>query len=1156
MTGVGFKYGMTSIAAIASVMVTAPAAAQTRSFNVPAQAAEKAIPQLAKQAGVPILASGKVVKGKQTRAVQGEHTVDEALAILLQGTGLKVQRAGNGRGMITIVPASAVGNASGAASGGAEQARGQAVLIGSVRDHKTGAALKGARVEVIETGDTTSTGDLGDFRFARLPTGDVSLRVTYLGFPEQSETVSVVGGLTNRTDIYLGSGATSEIVVYGQVSARAQALNQERTAENSTTVISGDLLGNFNGTTLSDALRRAPGVSFQQDDLTGDGTNINVRGLSPDYNEIKLNGVALPEATGTGRSASLNNFLTDSVSEIKISKTLLASQDSAGTGGLIEIETKSPLDRPRRFFNVSVDGTKRAKGFGEDFAFAATGSLRLGGAEEFGISASFQRRKQDVSNFAYIARGAVGPYLPLGPNGEAASFSDIDPREPFPFFDGADYYIDTVNVVASRYKSDTTNLTLSGEWQVSSGTNLRLDYNRSVRKSDTLSRAYSIGSGQGTYTLRAVPGENGELRYVYGDRRNAITQRLSVGYEEGTKSTTDTVSFRGKSSFGALTLDYRAGYAKGRFASPFNGIASFSATIPANAAIIAPEAINPVTGTVITYFGPRTGNGFPVPLFTAAGLQTVANNPVSRLVNLSVNDDLRGGSTNWNGAFDAKYEFAGSILKYVEAGFDYKRSRFGNTPSGTTAYPAVPDPVTGLPTIANFPFDYEIAPFARVGGAGSLYRLATEQSLLGLYNNLDDLVDGGILRAVDIPIDPLLADQYTREANLAAYIQTRADIGKLEIIGGVRVERVRAEAGFANSVAINDENYVLDQDFYNASLRIIEGSDVKTTYLPRILMNFRPSENVVLRAGYYSTVARPQISQITAVRSITYYASPDFGPTGGRPGLFISQGNPALKSARTHNFDFGGEWYDGKVGVIKANIFYKRIDNLLESNAISGFDVLDNVELPDHPVFQNLPDNVFIELTYPVNNPDTAKVWGFELAAERQLTFLPGILSGFGIYANYTYSRSKKTQLFTWSGKPVYDAAGDIVDRVNENYTRTLPFAGSPRHSGTVGITYSRPGFDSSLFYTAQARRFNAAGFFGQDSYNEAASSLDFRAAYTFDAGGHDIRLTVEGLNLLKGRRDPVTQTSTGGVGGNPKYYTTGYFNGGRSVAVGLSATF
>jgi len=65
-----------------------PAQAQGKDFSVPAQPATTGIPEFARQAGIQILVSEPLVRGKQISAVSGSHSVDEGLAILLKGTGL------------------------------------------------------------------------------------------------------------------------------------------------------------------------------------------------------------------------------------------------------------------------------------------------------------------------------------------------------------------------------------------------------------------------------------------------------------------------------------------------------------------------------------------------------------------------------------------------------------------------------------------------------------------------------------------------------------------------------------------------------------------------------------------------------------------------------------------------------------------------------------------------------------------------------------------------------------------------------------------------------------------------------------------------------------------------------------------------------------
>jgi iron complex outermembrane recepter protein len=71
--------------ALASIQ---PARAQAKDFAVPAQSATTGIPEFARQAGIQILVSEPLVRGKKISAVSGSHSVEEGLAILLKGTGL------------------------------------------------------------------------------------------------------------------------------------------------------------------------------------------------------------------------------------------------------------------------------------------------------------------------------------------------------------------------------------------------------------------------------------------------------------------------------------------------------------------------------------------------------------------------------------------------------------------------------------------------------------------------------------------------------------------------------------------------------------------------------------------------------------------------------------------------------------------------------------------------------------------------------------------------------------------------------------------------------------------------------------------------------------------------------------------------------------
>lgn len=95
--GIGFsRSAFMATTAIVCVAAATPACAQAKSFDVPAQSATTGIAELGRQADIQIVAARRLTEGKQVNAVHGDMTVEQALAVLLRGTGLTARRTGAG----------------------------------------------------------------------------------------------------------------------------------------------------------------------------------------------------------------------------------------------------------------------------------------------------------------------------------------------------------------------------------------------------------------------------------------------------------------------------------------------------------------------------------------------------------------------------------------------------------------------------------------------------------------------------------------------------------------------------------------------------------------------------------------------------------------------------------------------------------------------------------------------------------------------------------------------------------------------------------------------------------------------------------------------------------------------------------------------------
>lgn len=1029
-------------------------------------------------------------------------------------------------------------------------------IHGNLTDAGTGANLKGALITLIETGETTRSDDYGNFRFLNVPTGTKMIQVSYLGSTQSTVTVDVESGDGNQLSISL-SDSMDEITVIGTRSARALSLNLQRTAANNAEVVSADLLGNFTGTTISEALRRVPGITFQQNSRTGEGTNIMVRGLGPDMNTVTLNGLRLPDNSGRGRSGDLSNILADSVSKITVNKSLLPSHDSSGTGGLVEIETKSPLDRPKRHFNASIEGGQSGDDFNDDLLASGTLSGMFGLENQFGLSLSVQHRERRFETIGQSQRFLFGQYLPLESDGSTSiiDHSQIDPRRLFPFEPGASNVYPRSQRIFNDV-TDTSNLTvgLSAEWQVSPRTNWRLDV-QNIDAETGFQGQDNSESYFSFYRPQPVVGLGGDTRQALMYFNALNTSRNQEA--RMTNSSTDAISYRGVSEPGNWTVEYGGGYAKGSQRGSTKNL-SFTAFIFHDPTFVSPDAVDPIEGRVLAIFGPVTG-GIQQPLLTQAGFDFLNDPALYRFSNAGANTFVSSNERK-TAELSTRYTFGGDTVQYIEAGMFYETAEFDveSNPGRDT----IPFYTGAGATAADLGLSINTNVLDRIGtgngvGGFTTGNLDAELARLVVLANAGSGVTENLFSA-----DARLAGEYTLEKELSGYLEAALNFGKLEIVGGVRVAQVKTTASKLQTPFLTRADGTRDTAFEQANTIVVQFDDTVTDVLPRMIANYRHSENLVVRGGYYYTVARPTISSLSKSPQISLSLAPFGGPANNQPTLNVNIGNPGLEPAVTHNFDLGVERYDDNIGVIKLGVFYKRINNFIDSNVTSGSSSLAGITLPDDPRFQNLPGDIFINVNRPRNAEDVAEIWGAEVAVEHRFSNLPGVLDGLGIYANYTFSDSKRDVTRSWFSSPVFDTNGVLTGREEIEYVREAPFFQQARNSGTVALTYERDSLDASLSYSAQARRLQALGAFGSDQfgfdqYHDQADSLDFRAEYRLssDRGGQ-YRFWLEGQDLLDGSSDPTLKNSIGGVNGVPEVTTRRSYIGGRSIKLGVSATF
>lgn len=211
------KRELLGAAVMASVMLAGPAYAQSKTFDVPAQSVASGVAALARQADAQILLSAADAQGRNANAVRGVHTVEEALAILLAGTGLEV-RATGANTFVVVDPAS--GNADAAEASAADDLIVTGTRIRGV-ENATAPGVTIDREQIDNTGYST-TRDL----FASLPqnftggaagAGEDSLFAVQAGITNWTGATGVnLRGLGNNSTLVLLDGRRMAPTQFGQ----------------------------------------------------------------------------------------------------------------------------------------------------------------------------------------------------------------------------------------------------------------------------------------------------------------------------------------------------------------------------------------------------------------------------------------------------------------------------------------------------------------------------------------------------------------------------------------------------------------------------------------------------------------------------------------------------------------------------------------------------------------------------------------------------------------------------------------------------------------------------------------------------------------------------------------------------------------------------
>ena len=252
-------------------------------------------------------------------------------------------------------------------------------IVGKVADGKTKEALIGAIVTIKGTDKRAVTDMDGNFTLDGLRSNAAyDLVVSYVGYKTQTlSQVKVKNGAGEELLVAMqpDEHTLGEVSIVGieRKNTEVAAVQQVKNSDVIVSNVSAQEIEKTQDSNAGEVIRRVPGVSLIDDKF------VMVRGLSQRYNNVWMNGGAVPSSEADSRAFSFDIIPSQQIDNLTIVKTPSAEYPADYTGGFILINTKEiPVSNSLSF---TVGGNWNDASLGDFSTFSkSTSSLESMGS--------------------------------------------------------------------------------------------------------------------------------------------------------------------------------------------------------------------------------------------------------------------------------------------------------------------------------------------------------------------------------------------------------------------------------------------------------------------------------------------------------------------------------------------------------------------------------------------------------------------------------------------------------------------------------------------------------------------------------------------------------------------------------------------------------
>lgn len=839
------------------------------------------------------------------------------------------------------------------------------------------------------------------------------------------------------------------VVVTGYRASLERAIDIKRGEVGMVDAIVAQDIGKFPDLNLAESLQRIPGVVISRDG--GEGRQITVRGLGPDFTRVRLNGLEALSTVGSsdgqggsnrGRGFDFNVFASDLFSQLVVRKTASADVDEGSLGATVDLRTARPFDYDgfTAVTNVQASYNDQAGAATPRFAGLIANSW---GDGKFGalLSVAYSERetRDEGSGTVRWANGpSNGGFNPASPFQQALSADVFAPR--FPRY--------------TLMEHDQKRLGVTGALQFRPTDRTELNFDALYSKIDAQRDEFYIEanglSASGTTGKRQILVNDGEVRngaLVYAQMDN-VDIRAENRHDEWSTEFSQ-FSLDGKHEFNdSFVLSGKIGTSKSDHANPVQ-------------ATVMMDKLD-VDGYSYDYRGDMNK-----PVFNYGVSPTDPNGwtlSVIRLRQNYVSNEFDTGQLDFTWLFGPSFTLRGGIQA--------KDYRFDSSERRRTATE------TGTPNFANgtriVPVDMtRLASLRGVEGSPGTWVVPDFDGIVNLFDVLGG--QGTFALSNYAP-----SDRSVEEEDRGGWLMGNfsADLGRVPLSGNFGVRYVRTKQTSSGIATVS-----------GVPTAVTVSREYSDT-LPSLNLVAELSPDVLLRFGAAKVMSRPGLSSLTPGVTVSVSGS----------ARTVSGGNPLLDPTRATTADLGMEWYFQEGAMLGLAVFYKDIDSFIQNTRESR--VYADSGLPasllDGTTASVTDEFVF---TVPINTPG-GDLTGLEFNYTQPFTFLPGKWSNFGAQLNYTYVDSNIQYLLS-NGTAAQKAP--MTGQSGSSWNATLFYEGD-RFSGRLSAT-NRDDFLIQVPGTETGFNSAANGYHGQSGTTVLDASIRYRMA-------DNIELSLEAANL------------------------------------------